>query len=416
MLLDPGVPPLVSKRRPLLDVADVPNVIRDYVRGGLTHERTALSGARGRVLAADVLAPMPLPPFDHAAVDGYALPQDRLGTIGEPIPIDGRIRAGDPASPAGGGALRILTGAPIPEGMAAVVMQEHVGRSANAIHLAEPVRRGANIRRVGEDVAAGEVILRAGRPLETPQIALLAALGIDDIAVFRRPSVAILALGNELVAPGDTRAAHQIYDSNSAMAAAFFARHGCEVRAVERLPDDPRTIREAMAALAGSVDLLVTSGGMADGDEDHTRQTLIALGGTWRTLGIKMKPGKPVSFGDISGTTVLGLPGNPFAALVGLIVVGHPILAALDSRNAPEAGFSACAGFALDRTPGRAEFFPAVRANRATEALTIDRLGKGGSARLKPLAHADGLGFIESNVSCIRRGDRIVYHPFSTLF
>ena len=202
-----------SAARPaLLDVEEVPGFVLSRVQRLAGIDEVSLRAARGRVLAAAVRAPMPLPPFDHAAVDGYALPSGRLATIGDPIPVGGRIRAGDPAVDAGGEALRILTGAPVPDGIAAVVMQEHVERTRRAICLGEPVRPGANIRRVGEDVAEDELIFGGGSILDVRHVALLAALGIDCVSVVRRPSVAIIALGSELVGPGETRAPHQIFD------------------------------------------------------------------------------------------------------------------------------------------------------------------------------------------------------------
>ncbi|UOM37110.1 gephyrin-like molybdotransferase Glp [Acuticoccus sp. I52.16.1] len=416
MLLDHTAGSVRAVRQPLLDVAAVSSFICAQVPRMGGREIVSLARARGRVAAADIAAPMALPLFDHAAVDGYGLGAASLSAVATPIPVDRPIRAGDPPGGPVLGCVRILTGAPVPPGMSAVVMQEHVERSGGAISLSQPVRPGANIRRVGEDLASGDVVVRAGQVLDVRHVALLAALGLDEVAVARRPSVAIVALGNEIIEPGRPRADNQIYDLNSSMAAAFFERHGCEVRTIARVPDDPGRIEKALAAVAGTTNLLITSGGMADGDEDHTRTALTTLGGTWRTLGIKMKPGKPAALGEVSGTTVLGLPGNPFAALVGLVVVGLPILEALDGRNPLPPMVPARSAFELDRLPGRAEFFPACRLTAASGLTMIDRLGKGGSARLSPLIEADALGYIETSTGDIRRGSRLGYVPFENLF
>lgn len=257
-----------------LAVEDVPAFIAGAIEACRQDELIPLDTARGRVLRAGIVAPMALPPFDHAAVDGYALRQADLAALDVPIAIDGLVRAGDPSLGASRGATRILTGAPIAPDTAGVVMQEHVRRDGDAIFLSDRVRHGANICRHGEDVAPGEPVMAGGTKLDARHLALLAALGIDRVRVAARIRVAVLATGSELCAPGQVRAPQQIYDSNSSMAAGFFAGQSCEIVGRERVRDDPGALAMALNRLVGAADLIVTSGGIADGDEDHVRRVV----------------------------------------------------------------------------------------------------------------------------------------------
>jgi molybdopterin molybdotransferase len=413
MLTDtPGVRPVVP--RDLLDLEEVPRFVRSRLPAIGTTETVPLSRARNRVLAGSVTAPMALPPFDHAAVDGYALGPGHLAAMDVPLAVNGRTRAGDPAADGPPGVLRVLTGAPLHPDVAAVVMQENVTHDGGAIRLGQPVRAGANIRRRGEDVAEGAVVLGEGSVINAGHIALLAALGLDRISVRRRISVAIIAFGNELVAPGREREARQVYDSNSSMAAAFLEGQGCEILSIEHVPDDRARMRSALDRAIGVAELIVTSGGMAVGDEDHTRSLIVDADGVWHSVGIRMRPGKPASLATVGGSTVLSLPGNPFAALVALVVLGLPVVDALSDRRPTTIAVPARSAFSLDRSPGRAEFFPAAVAQGAP-TLELDRLGKGGSARLAPLAHADGLGLIRAETGPVSPGDRLGFVSFSAV-
>ena len=413
MRLDPSPLPSADSTMhpPRLEVDAVPGFISARLsRAKALLTSVSLAGARGRVLGGDVVAPTALPPFDHSAMDGYALRHADLTDRDALIPVVASADADSACS-----AVRVFTGSAIPDGTESVVMQEHVERIGEAIRLKRAASAGANIRRAGEDVLQGARVLSVGQVLDVRHLALLAALGIERVTVARRLRVAVVALGTELVPPGGLRADAQVFDANSTMAAAFFTRHGCDVVSEIRVADEPLAIARTLQDLEGTVDLIVTSGGMADGDRDYTHASLMDLGGTWRTLGVNMKPGKPASIGTLGDTTVLGLPGNPFAALVGLIVIGGPILCALDGRRPFLTREQGNAGFDLDRRSGRAEFFPARRELSSDRRTVIRRLGKGGSARLQPLLEADALGYIAGAAGAIRHGDPIAYLPLDRL-
>ncbi|XWN32093.1 MAG: molybdopterin molybdotransferase MoeA [Devosia sp.] len=398
-----------------LSVEDIPDFVARRVGGRCGWEMVKIDDAVGRTLTEDVRAPMQLPPFDHAAVDGYALALDHIDRLGTAITVKSDGRAGANQPPDASGAVRIFSGAPVPENVASVVMQEHVESGSKSIVLSGHVRKGANIRRRGEDVDQNELVMASGVRIDARHVALLAALGVGDVQVAQRPRVALIANGSELAIPGANRRSYQVYDSNSSMAAAFFAAHGCKLVVKERFTDDPEALMAALLRLAGTVELVVTSGGMASGDKDLLRSTVASSGGSWHCAGVKMKPGKPVALGTVCGTTVLGLPDNPFAALVALTLFAPPILTALDGRATVPAFAPAGAAFDLYRKPGRAEFFPGRIIGHDNGRPMIDRLGKGGSARLRPLCDAEGLGFIEADRMSIAHDDAVSFAPFQSL-
>jgi molybdopterin molybdotransferase len=382
-------------------------------------ERVPLRKAAGRVLRIDVSSAVPVPPFDHSAVDGYGL---RSGDVLRPetlLPIVASVRAGElSAAKLAGAAIRIMTGAPVPLECDSVVKQENASRIGESVLITDAVRTGANIRRRGEDVAASERIVASGTLLDTRHIALLAACGVAKVSVAPRARVAIAAFGNELRRPGGRLRSGQVFDSNSAMATAFLSRPCSKVIECVRLGDDRVAAAALLRDLAADADLIVTSGGMAVGDEDHARSAVEQAGGCWRTIRFAMKPGKPASLGRLGQAVVLGLPGNPFAALVALMVLGLPALRALtgSTSRSPE-WLPVRSAFSLERYPGHTEFFPArIVASAADGTLSIERLGKGGSARLRPLVDADGLGRLDSEKGAVAEGDRLKFRPFASIF
>jgi molybdopterin molybdotransferase len=311
-------------------VEDVPEVVRDLVDvvGGavsLPVEKSA-----GWTLASDLVAAGPLPPFDQSAVDGFAF-------CGIPnadgAPLAGLVRAGDAMKPLPpGGVLRVMTGAPVPSGADRIAMQEQCHRAAERVFL-PTLSEGDNIRRRGEDVCPGALLARAGTRLDARHVALFAASGHVTVPCLRPLRVALLATGNEL---GDrsSNAANSglIHDSNTPMLVALLASvPDLDVRCL-RCRDDAEVLTERLRALSLEVDLIITTGGMSFGLEDHVRAAVFRLGGKFGIAGVAMKPGKPVGLTRLGNAVLLGLPGNPFAALASFIVVGREVLARLRGR------------------------------------------------------------------------------------
>ncbi|MGF9760328.1 gephyrin-like molybdotransferase Glp [Microvirga sp. 0TCS3.31] len=377
------------------------------------HEEVSLSDALGRTLAVPVTSVLPLPPFDQSAMDGYAVSAGDGLPSGIALAVAGRVAAGDEELPLPlGSALRIFTGARIPHGADAVVMQEHVTHVNGRIVLTRMARSGDNIRRRGEDVRAGEVLLRPGERIDARHVALLAAQGFERTCVRRRIRIGVLSTGSELRSQGERLTEASFFNSNRPMILALARQSGADVLDGRIVRDDPQLIAGALSELARRCDLIVTTGGVSVGDEDHSMVALVGARGRGETLKVALKPGKPAVIGAIGRTTYLGLPGNPVAALVSWLLLGSAVLAALDGRWVrPLPGMRLPLMHAFNRRLGRTEFAPA-RIVQVNGGSAVEILGRGGSARLKPLAAADGLVRIEPLHAPVKQGDEVMFHPF----
>lgn len=355
-------------------------------------EDVALAAAAGRVLAEAISAPQALPPFDQAAMDGYAL---RSGAGASPLPllaVAGRTGAGDPpAVLAPGCAHRIMTGAAMPAGADAVVMQEDAIRHDDFVRISIAVRPGANIRHQGEDVRPGDMVLQAGQVIDWPEIGLLAALGIDSVAVMRPLRVAVVTTGSELRRAGMPLDPGAIHDANGPMLAALLAGPETEVASLT-VPDDLAAMSQAFAGLAHACDLLVTAAGLSVGEQDYVRDALLSAGGSLDVVRVAMKPGKPLALGRLGPACFAGLPGNPQAAAVGALAFVRPMIAALLGM-APARRLTAALGFAHAGRGSRTELMP-VRLSAIRDGLVAERCGRGGSHRMMPLASADAFAVL----------------------
>ncbi|WP_417581443.1 gephyrin-like molybdotransferase Glp [Nitrincola sp.] len=297
-------------------------------------EQVAISKAAGRVLAKDIQSTCDVPPADNSSMDGYAL---RLADAGAPLPISQRVAAGRSPGPlTQGTCARIFTGAEIPPGADAVVMQEAVSFTAfDDLLVPEDLKPGQNIRRAGQDIRRGATILKAGTRLDYRHLGLLASVGIAELAVFRKVSVAILSTGDELVQPGKALQPGQIYNSNRFLLQGFLEALGAEVVSFEQVGDTYAETQSALRRAADQADLVLSTGGVSVGEEDHIKPAVESLGelAIWR---LAMKPGKPVAFGRIDQSIFIGLPGNPVSTFVGAQVFVKPVLARLAGEAAGE--------------------------------------------------------------------------------
>ncbi|WP_375410029.1 gephyrin-like molybdotransferase Glp [uncultured Methylobacterium sp.] len=382
-------------------------------------ETVPLIDADGRISAADVTAGIDLPPFDNSAVDGYALCHADLTVDAETVlPVTDRIAAGtrvDGMSVAGGAA-RIFTGAALPVGADTVFMQEDVRRDGDRIVLPPGLKRGANRRLAGEDIGRGGVVISAGRRLRPQDLALAAAVGHASLAVRRRLRVAVFSTGDELTEPGTALRAGAIYDSNRVMLVTLLRRLGVEVRDLGLLRDDPGVLKQRLSAAAGDHDLILTSGGVSTGEEDHVKAAVEAVGRLmfWR-LGIK--PGRPVAMGMIAGTPFVGLPGNPVAVYVTLLFVVRPLLARLGGAEySPPIGVPARASFAYGKKAGRREFVRVNLTHGADGVLEATKYPKDGAGTLTSLTGSDGLAQIEEARIHLANGETVDVFPHGLLF
>jgi molybdopterin molybdotransferase len=403
---------------PMLSVDEAVGIITSRVRAVEETEMVPLGEADGRILACDVAAPLPLPPFTNSAVDGYAIASSDLPQgDAQAFTVSGRIQAGRSASApiARGHATRIFTGAPMPDGADTVFMQEDVRIDGDKVVLPAGLKPGANVRPAGEDVALGEIVLTAGRRLRPQDIALAAAFGLTQLEVMRRIRVAVFSTGDELASPGAARGAAQLFDSNRFMLIAMLRRLGCEVSDLGILRDERASLAPALKRVAGGHDLILTTGGVSTGEEDHVKAGVESVGSLvlWR---MAIKPGRPVAMGIIAGTPFIGLPGNPVASFVTFVHVVRPTVLALSgAAQATPIAIPVRAAFAYKKKIGRREY---VRVNlrRAPDGvLEAIKFPREGAGLLSSLVDTDGLVELGEDVTRIEPGESVGFVGYASL-
>lgn len=373
-------------------------------------ERIHVLEAAGRVLAEDVLAELNVPPTDNSAMDGYAVRVlDLLAEVA--LPISQRIPAGSVPMPLQlGTAARIFTGAPIPPGADAVVMQERCVVDGDEVRFEQAPVTGANIRRYGEDIRIGQQVLRAGSYLRPQELGLLASLGVVEVTVFAPVRVAVFFTGDELRMPGEALGQGQIYNSNRFVLQGLLREMGCEVLDLGIVRDDLQATREALRQAAQDADLVITCGGVSVGEEDHVKTAVEAEGAlqSWR---VAIKPGKPLAFGRVGQTPFVGLPGNPVSAFVTFQMLVRAYVRRLQGGAAmTPMALPMRADFAWNKSLPVREFLR-VRRNAAGG---LELFPNQGSGVLTSCTWADG--FVENPPGTpICAGDMVQYLPFSVL-
>ncbi|MCZ0737833.1 molybdopterin molybdotransferase MoeA [Phreatobacter sp. AB_2022a] len=381
-------------------------------------ERLGLLEADGRILAEDIFAPIDLPPFFNSAVDGYAVRFADLDPAGvTELALAGRVAAGTaPDRPAATGeAVRIFTGAPMPAGTDTVFMQEDVRLAGERVGLPPGLKAGANCRPAGEDLARGRLALAAGRRITPEAIALIAALGLTQITVRRRVKVAIFSTGDEIVSPGRPLGPAELYDSNRFTLQALLCRLGATVTDLGILPDDRAAVSAALAAAAHGHDLVLTSGGVSMGEEDHVKAAVEAAGSLtfWR---LAIKPGRPVAMGVVGGTAFIGLPGNPVAVFVTFAHVVRPFLCALGGGR-PEAppALPVRLTFTHAKKAGRREYVRVMLARAADGVVEAVKHPRDGAGMITSLTETDGLVELGETVTAVQPGDMAGFLPYALL-
>jgi molybdopterin molybdotransferase len=374
-------------------------------------EGVELSAAAGRVLAADALAAVDLPPFPSSAMDGFAVrSEDTPGRL----PIVARIAAGVPAPRAleAGEAMAIATGGVVPPGSDSVIPIEYVVEKDNNVEIPDHVVQGDNVRPRGGDIAAGDVVVPSGARLGPAQIGALAAAGLDRVVAGRRPRVAVLATGTELRKPGEPLGPGQVYEANGVLLAATFASAGGDVDALPAVADDESSHRAALER-GLAADVLVTSGGVSVGPHDLVRRILSDLGVEEIFWGIAVKPGKPLAFGVRGSTLVFGLPGNPVSSLVGAEVFVRPALLALQGATVPgPVFFEGRLGATVRRNAHRDEFLRA-RSVASEDGVLLDPVIGQESHMIARAAAADALVLAPRGEGELVAGERVRYLPLA---
>lgn len=404
---------------PMMSVAEAVGLITTRVNAIVDLETVTLIDADGRVLARDIAAPLPLPPFTNSAVDGYAVRNADLPDSAErALPLDGRIQAGGLAlAPIKADhTARIFTGAPMPPDAETVFMQEDVRvDDAGRIVLPPGLKPGANVRPAGEDIPQGHIALRAGQRLLPQHVALAAAFGLVGLDVVRRIRVAVFSTGDELTSPGEPRAASQLFDSNRFMLMAMLRRLGCEVSDLGILRDERTSLANGLKQVAGTHDLILTTGGVSTGEEDHVKAAVESIGSLvlWR---MAIKPGRPVAMGIIEGTPLIGLPGNPVASFVTFVHVVRPtVLALAGSLPAPLLPIPVRAAFTYKKKAGRREYVRASLRRTQDGALEAIKFPREGAGLLSSLVDTDGLIELDEEVTRVEPGQSVGFLSYADL-
>jgi molybdopterin molybdotransferase len=382
----------------------------------ITHgERVMLRDALGRTLAKAVMATIDVPGWDYSAMDGYAVRAADCAVAGSRLPVSQRLPAGvEPQPLAPGTAARIFTGAPIPPGADSIVMQEVCTADGDHVRIDTVAEPGANIRRRGEDIENGCSVIEPGTRLEPQHLGLAAAVGAATLEVVRRPRVALFASGDELVMPGEPLAPGKIYNSNLFTATGLLQALGCEVVELGIVEDTLAATQQALRNGAARADLVLASGGVSVGEEDHVKPAVEALG-TLDMWKIAIRPGKPVAFGHVDGTPFIGSPGNPVSLFVTFLLFVRPFLLRLQGRNDwPLQPMQVVADFDWPRPDKRREF---QRARLMFDADGIGRVSvhpSRSSGVLSSVTWANGLVIIPEGRR-IARGDPVQFLPFAEL-
>ena len=407
---------------PLMPLAEMERLIVERIAPVAGIERVPLAQAGGRIAAADVVAPIPLPPFDNSAVDGYAVRHADLKADAETrLKISGRLTAGrSTETPAGAGeAIRIFTGAPMPPGTDTVFMQEDTEVEGDVVTVPSGLKKGANRRLAGEDTRAGDIVIAAGTRLAARHVALAAALGLTELDVRRRLRVAIFSTGDEVVEPGGPLGKAAIFDANRFLLAELLKQFGATVTDLGILRDDPEALSRAIHEAAANHDLVLTSGGVSTGEADHVRSAVERVGKLvfWR---IGIKPGRPVAMAVIrngaGSAAFAGLPGNPVAVFVTFVKVVRPLLLRLSGAvPQPLIAVPVRAAFGYRKKKGRREYVRVSLRVAADGELEAVKFPQDGAGVLTSLTATDGLLEFSEDVTEIESGTRVGFLSYAAL-
>ncbi|PSW18274.1 molybdopterin molybdotransferase [Photobacterium sanctipauli] len=398
----------------LMPVADALTKILEQVKPLEATHTVALNDAMGLVLADDIRSPINVPPFANSAMDGYALRAADLANT-DTLTLAGKSFAGIPFEGVcqQGQCIRIMTGAQMPDGADTVIMQEETEVDGDNIRFTAKAPAGDNVRPIGDDVCQGDVVVAKGTRITAREMPLLASLGIAELPVYKRPTVAFFSTGDELRPVGEPLEAGQIYDSNRYGIRALLEKFGCDVMDLGIIPDSPEKLREAFET-ATQADVLVTSGGVSVGEADYTKDILDEQGeiGFWK---IAMKPGKPFAFGTIKNTWFCGLPGNPVSAMVTLYQLVQPMLAKLAGHNQyqPPQRMTAEATTVFKKRPGRADYQRGIYSINAEGQIEVATTGNQGSGAFSSMHQANCFVVLEQERGRVMPGEKVTIELFN---
>ncbi|SDF52733.1 molybdopterin molybdotransferase [Limimonas halophila] len=400
----------------LMTVDEAIAAIRERVTPVADPETVAPRHALGRMLLRDVVAGHDVPPHANSAVDGFAVHFDDLKAEGETrLPVTARVTAGHPLDrPARRGeAIRIFTGSRMPDGPDTVYMQEDTRAEGDEVVLMPGIARGANVRGRGEDIRTGDTVLAAGRRLRPQDLGQAAAVGCTGLTVARPLRAALFSTGDELREPGQPLDAGCIHDSNRYTLHGLLQAAGCTVTDLGILPDHHDAVHDALAGAAADHDVILTSGGVSVGEEDHVKQAVEAQGSihTWK---LAIKPGRPIALGQLGRTPFVGMPGNPVAVMVTFITVVQPMLEQMLGGTADRPrGYRLPAAFDHRKKPARREWLRARLVPGADGTPAVEKVERQGSGVLSAVVESDGLVELAEDTTHVEAGSVVDFLPYS---
>ncbi|MCG8491718.1 MAG: molybdopterin molybdotransferase MoeA [Sneathiellales bacterium] len=387
---------------------------------GLPSVSVPLWDAEGYILYSDIHSSINVPQAGNSAVDGYAFAFSGLGQETYCLKCIGRSAAGDPFKGVvkSGECIKIFTGAILPDGCDTIAMIEDCAElEGELVRIPESLKKGANFRQAGEDIKAGQLVLKAGTRLRPQEIGQLASIGKADIEAVRKPVIGLFSTGDELLDPGNAVFPGSVFDSNRFMLNALLRKCGADVIDFGILEDEQQAVASALKKAADQCDILVTSGGVSMGDEDHVKAAVEAIGSLnfWR---IAIKPGRPLAMGQIANTAFIGLPGNPVASMVCALMFIRPLIRRM-TREIEASGLKAVMGkarFSMIKKPGRREWLRGRAGLSPDGSLFIEKYTSDGSGIISSLTWANGIIELPENLEQIKEGDPIRFLSFTELF
>lgn len=397
------------------------DILRKQMRIIAAQETIALEHAANRIVAEDIIAPRNIPAFDNSAVDGYAFAHDDFEPTGGFFARSIRIAAGDTsdAELPGFSAARIFTGAKMPKGADTIAMQEdcqpQVREGTNFVAIPAGLKKGANCRLAGEDVSANETIVKKGTKLRPQELAAIASTGIHEIKVYTPLKIGLLSSGNEILRPGEPFSQGKVYDANHFMLSGLLAASGAEITDLGICPDNEATVTNLLKDAASRFDVIISTGGASKGEEDYFVNALEKLGKChlWQ---LAVKPGRPISFGQIGSTLAFTLPGNPVAAFVCFLLYVKPSIECLSGSTwkTPQR-FLIKSGFTIKSKPDRREFLRGYLHTNEAGDVTVMKFNRDGSGLITGLREATGLIEIAEDTTSVTKGSYVNFIPFSEL-
>lgn len=405
---------MVDSRPALLSLEDAQRQLLATIQSARKQEVVSLANALDRIAAEDIIARIPVPPWNNAAMDGYALRHADLSQS-TTLPVSQRIAAGMHPQPLQPGTVaRIFTGAPMPEGADTVVMQENCQRNDAQVTVIQLPGPGENVRGRGNDIASDAMLIERGKRLGPFELGLLASSGIDRVAVIAKPRIALLMTGDELVAPGSALTPGKIFNSNQFVIQALCQRLGVSIVSAGHVADSLDATVTALQNAAEQADVIITMGGVSAGEEDHVKEAVSREGELllWK---LAIKPGKPFAFGRFADRLFFGLPGNPVSAVVTLLLLVRPALLKLMGSEQlvwPERWVEA--GFSRDQVSDREEYLR-VSLHASEKGDVVHPFSRQSSGVLSSLAQSDGLAVIPRGAT-VKAGERLRFLAFNAIF